>query len=64
LIAKRKMSTEKGPGSANIDHLSEDAINFHEVFGYLMKCTTLSLNPYLVRGLDYYTKTVFEFFKR
>jgi histidyl-tRNA synthetase len=46
-----------------IDHLCEDCHNhFRNVLEYLDELEIpYILNPYLVRGLDYYTKTVFEF---
>jgi histidyl-tRNA synthetase len=45
-----------------IDYLDEDCKNhFMKVVGYLDELNvSYKLNPYLVRGLDYYTKTVFE----
>ncbi len=45
-----------------IDHLCEECHNhFKEVLEFLEEIELLyALNPYLVRGLDYYTKTVFE----
>ncbi len=45
-----------------IDHLCEECHNhFKEVLEFLDEIELpYSLNPYLVRGLDYYTKTVFE----
>ena len=45
-----------------IDHLCEECHNhFKEVLEFLDEIEIpYSLNPYLVRGLDYYTKTVFE----
>ncbi len=47
-----------------VDYLCEDCKNhFVRVLEYLDEVNVLyNLNPYLVRGLDYYTKTVFEFF--
>jgi histidyl-tRNA synthetase len=47
-----------------IDHLCEDCHNhFKEVLEFLDELgLPYRLNPYLVRGLDYYTKTVFEIF--
>jgi histidyl-tRNA synthetase len=47
-----------------IDHLCEECHNhFKEVLEFLDEIELpYSLNPYLVRGLDYYTKTVFEIF--
>ncbi len=45
-----------------IDHLCEEChSNFKEVLEFLEEIElSYILNPYLVRGLDYYTKTVFE----
>lgn len=47
-----------------IDHLCEECkAHFKEVLEYLDEINiAYRLNPYLVRGLDYYTKTVFEIF--
>ena len=47
-----------------IDHLCEEChIHFKEVLEFLDEIELpYNLNPYLVRGLDYYTKTVFEIF--
>ena len=46
----------------SVDHLCADC---KKHFTYLLECLdelkiTYSINPHLVRGLDYYTKTVFE----
>ncbi len=48
-----------------IDHLCEECKqHFKEVLEYLDEIgLPYRLNPYLVRGLDYYTKTVFEIFQ-
>ncbi len=45
-----------------IDYLNDDCRNhFHELLGYLDAAgIAYSINHRLVRGLDYYTKTVFE----
>jgi histidyl-tRNA synthetase len=45
-----------------IDHLCEECHNhFKQVLEFLDELDLpYSLNPYLIRGLDYYTKTVFE----
>ena len=45
-----------------IDHLCENChIHFKQVLEFLDELELpYTLNPYLVRGLDYYTKTVFE----
>jgi histidyl-tRNA synthetase len=47
-----------------IDHLCEECHNhFKEVLEFLDELgLPYKLNPYLVRGLDYYTRTVFEIF--
>lgn len=47
-----------------VDYLCDDCKNhFVRVLEYLDDAAVpYNLNPYLVRGLDYYTKTVFEFF--
>jgi len=47
-----------------LDHLCEECHNhFKEVLEFLDEIELpYRLNPYLVRGLDYYTKTVFEIF--
>lgn len=46
-----------------LDHLSEDAKeHFDSVLGYLdALAVPYVINPRMVRGLDYYTKTTFEF---
>jgi len=48
-----------------VDHLCENCHNhFKQVLEFLDEATIpYNLNPYLVRGLDYYTKTVFEVFE-
>lgn len=49
-----------------IDHLCQECHNhFREVLEFLDELDLpYSLNPYLARGLDYYTKTVFEIFEK
>lgn len=49
-----------------LDHLCDECkAHFKEVLEFLDETEIpYSLNPYLVRGLDYYTKTVFEFFSQ
>ena len=49
-----------------IDHLCEECRHhFKRVLEFLDEVELpYSLNPYLVRGLDYYTKTVFEIFSQ
>ncbi|MQY21922.1 histidine--tRNA ligase [Nocardia macrotermitis] len=46
-----------------LDHLSESAkVHFDQVLGYLDAIgVAYTINPRMVRGLDYYTKTTFEF---
>ncbi|WP_149359827.1 histidine--tRNA ligase [Lolliginicoccus suaedae] len=46
-----------------LDHLSDSAkAHFDEVLGHLDRLgVPYTINPRLVRGLDYYTKTTFEF---
>ena len=48
-----------------VDHLCEECkSHFKEVLEFLDEVELpYRLNPYLVRGLDYYTKTVFEIFE-
>jgi len=48
-----------------IDHLCESChLHFKEVLEFLDEIELpYHLNPYLVRGLDYYTKTVFEIYE-
>jgi histidyl-tRNA synthetase len=48
----------------SIDHLCEECrIHFKELLEYLEELEIpFELDPTLVRGLDYYTRTVFEFF--
>ncbi len=47
-----------------LDHLCDECrLHFKEVLEFLDEIEIpYNLNPYLVRGLDYYTKTVFEIF--
>ncbi|WP_429417763.1 histidine--tRNA ligase [Nocardia sp. GAS34] len=46
-----------------LDHLSDSAkVHFEQVLGYLDALgVPYTINPRMVRGLDYYTKTTFEF---
>ncbi|MBU3065106.1 histidine--tRNA ligase [Nocardia sp. NEAU-G5] len=46
-----------------LDHLSDSAkVHFDQVLGYLDALgVPYTINPRMVRGLDYYTKTTFEF---
>ncbi|MBI2450128.1 MAG: histidine--tRNA ligase [Candidatus Nealsonbacteria bacterium] len=48
-----------------IDHLCDECkVHFKQVLEFLDEAELpYRLNPYLVRGLDYYTKTVFEIFE-
>lgn len=57
---KCKVYTSKAP--VIIEHLCDDcAHHFSELQEYLKALRiSYSINPYIVRGLDYYTKTVFE----
>lgn len=50
----------------SIDHLCEECrVHFKELLEYLEELEIpFELDPTLVRGLDYYTRTVFEFFPR
>jgi len=52
-------------GPQMIDHLCEACHqHFKEVLEFLDECELpYHLNPYLVRGLDYYTRTVFEIYE-
>ncbi len=49
-----------------LDHLCEECkAHFKDVLEFLDETgIQYNLNPYLVRGLDYYTRTVFEFFSQ
>ncbi|MEF8846965.1 MAG: ATP phosphoribosyltransferase regulatory subunit, partial [Candidatus Paceibacterota bacterium] len=49
-----------------VDYLCKECHNhFKQVLEYLDELELpYNLNPYLVRGLDYYTKTVFEIFEK
>ncbi len=48
------------------DHLDKESLDYHEELkGYLEELQiTYTENPKLVRGLDYYSKTVFEFWDK
>jgi histidyl-tRNA synthetase len=48
-----------------LDYLCEECKKFFEEFLEYLESISIpyQLNPYLVRGLDYYTKTVFEIFE-
>lgn len=59
---EEKCQPVKAQAPQIIDHLCEECHNhFKEVLEFLDELELpYHLNPYLVRGLDYYTKTVFE----
>jgi histidyl-tRNA synthetase len=61
---EEKCQPVKAQAPQMIDHLCEFCHkHFKEVLEYLDEVQLpYRLNPYLVRGLDYYTKTVFEIF--
>jgi histidyl-tRNA synthetase len=62
---EEKCQPIKAQAPQMIDHLCEGCHkHFKEVLEYLDEMQLpYRLNPYLVRGLDYYTKTVFEIFQ-
>ena len=62
---EEKCQPIKAQAPQTIDHLCEECHNhFKEVLEFLDEIEIpYRLNPYLVRGLDYYTKTVFEIFQ-
>jgi len=62
---EEKCQPIKAQAPQTIDHLCEECHNhFKEVLEFLDEIEVpYRLNPYLVRGLDYYTKTVFEIFQ-
>ncbi len=59
---EEKCQRVKASAPQIIDHLCEKChLHFKEVLEFLDELELpYTLNPYLVRGLDYYTKTVFE----
>ncbi len=59
---EEKCQTIKAGAPQIIDHLCENChAHFKQVLEFLDELELpYTLNPYLVRGLDYYTKTVFE----
>jgi len=61
---EEKCQRIKAQAPQMIDHLCEECHNhFKEVLEFLDEIELpYRLNPYLVRGLDYYTKTVFEIY--
>ena len=62
---EEKCQPVKAQAPQMIDHLCEECkLHFKEVLEFLDEIgLPYRLNPYLVRGLDYYTKTVFEIFE-
>jgi len=62
---EEKCQRVKSQAPQLIDHLCEGChSHFKQVLEFLDEIELpYHLNPYLVRGLDYYTKTVFEIFK-
>lgn len=61
---EEKCAQVKAQAPQMVDHLCDECkAHFKEVLEYLEEIgVPYRLNPYLVRGLDYYTKTVFEIF--
>ena len=61
---EEKCQAVKAEAPQILDHLCDECnTHFKEVLEYLDEVEIpYRLNPYLVRGLDYYTKTVFEIF--
>ena len=61
-----KCQRVKSQAPQTVDHLCQECHNhFKEVLEFLDELNLpYLLNPYLVRGLDYYTKTVFEIFEK
>ena len=62
---EEKCQPIKAQAPQMIDHLCEECHkHFKEVLEFLEEIELpYQLNPYLVRGLDYYTRTVFEIFE-
>lgn len=62
---EEKCQPVKSQAPQMVDHLCEECkLHFKEVLEFLDEIDLpYRLNPYLVRGLDYYTKTVFEIFE-
>ena len=62
---EEKCQPVKSQAPQLIDHLCEGCkLHFKQVLEFLDEVELpYRLNPYLVRGLDYYTKTVFEIFE-
>jgi len=63
---EEKCQQVKAGAPQTIEHLCESChAHFKQVLEFLDELELpYSLNPYLVRGLDYYTKTVFEIFEK
>lgn len=63
---EEKCQPIKAEAPQTLDHLCEEChLHFKEVLEFLDEMEIpYNLNPYLVRGLDYYTKTVFEIFPK
>ena len=61
---EEKCQSIKNQAPQIIDHLCEECkARFKQILEFLDEIELpYNLNPYLVRGLDYYTKTVFEIF--
>jgi len=61
---EEKCQPVKAEAPQILDHLCDECkTHFKEVLEFLDEANIpYNLNPYLVRGLDYYTKTVFEIF--
>jgi histidyl-tRNA synthetase len=62
---EEKCQAVKAQAPQIVDHLCDECKNhFKEVLEYLEEMELpYKLNPYLVRGLDYYTRTVFEIYQ-
>jgi len=63
---EEKCQAIKEGAPQTLDHLCDECrLHFKEVLEFLDETgIPYNLDPYLVRGLDYYTKTVFEIFSR
>lgn len=61
---EEKCQPIKTEAPQTLDHLCDEChLHFKEVLEFLDETEIpYNLNPYLVRGIDYYTKTVFEIF--
>ena len=62
---EEKCQAVKAQAPQIVDNLCEECkLHFKEVLEYLEEIgLPYRLNPYLVRGLDYYTRTVFEIYQ-